>query len=241
MVICIFAVLIGGAVVAGALSYYGTTNWNWTNATTEFSFEADVGATTGIVTLDIDMTAGGIDVTFVDDATLLYEIVVEVNNSTITTHGEPTVTFVSNTIGLDYEAAGVNITLGTGVNYTININAAAAGVTVDLDHGAHIGDVTVQTTAGGLSFTMSDNVTLMGSPTFDFDANAGGITLLVDLPTNVGGSIECSATFGGVDITSAGWTEVTSTHYETSDYDTASQTLTITADANMGGITATLT
>jgi hypothetical protein len=127
------------------------------------------------------------------------------------------------------------------VNYTIDINAEAGGVSINLDNSASIGDVTVQTTAGGITFTLSDNVTLVGSPTFDFDASAGGITLVVDLPPDVGGSIECTAGIGGVDITAAGWTEVTSTHYETSDYDTASQSLTITADAGMGGITATLT
>jgi len=241
MVICIFAVLIGGAVVAGALSYYGTTNWNWTSATTEFSFEADVGATTGTVTLDIDLNAGGVSVTFVNDTTLLYDIELEVQNTTLASDGEPTVTFVGNTIGLDYTAVGANITLGTGVNYTINISADAGGVAVDLDNGAHVGDVTIQTTAGGISLKMSDNVVLTGSPTFDIEATAGGITLLIDLPANVGGSIECAASFGGVDITAAGWTEVTSTHYETSDYETASQSLTITADAGMGGITATLT
>jgi hypothetical protein len=193
------------------------------------------------VTLDIDLTAGGVTVTFVNDSTLLYDIEIEVQNTTIAIDGEPTVTFASNKIGLDYTAAGVNITLGTGVNYTIDINAEGGGVSVDLDNDAHIGDVTIQTTAGGISLSMSDNVVLIGSPTFDIGTTAGGITLLIDLPANVGGSIECTVSLGGADITAAGWTEVTSTHYETSDYDTAPQSLTITADAELGGITATLT
>ncbi|MFW9769742.1 MAG: hypothetical protein ACFFF9_09260 [Candidatus Thorarchaeota archaeon] len=241
MVVCIFVVLVGGAVITGLLSYYGTANWNWTRATTEYAFEAEVGATTGTVTLDIDLNAGGVTLTFVDNATLLYDIDIEVENNTVATDGEPTVTFASNTIGLDYTAAGVNITLGTGVNYTIDINAEAGGVSIDLDNGAHIGDVTVQSTAGGISFKMSDNVILVGSPTFDFEELAGGISFLIDLPPNVGGSFECTAGLGGVDITAAGWTEVTSTHYETSDYDTAPQSLTITAHTSAGGISATLT
>ena len=239
MVVCIFAVLIGGAVIAGLLSYYGT--WNWNPATTEYTFEAEVGATTGTVTLDIDLNAGGIVVTFVDNATLLYDIEIEVQNTTIAIDGEPTVTFIGNTIGLDYTGAGVNITLATGVNYTIDIKADAGGVSVDLDNDAHVGNVSIQATGGGISFKMSDNITLVGNPTFDFAADAGGISLLVDLPANVGGSIDCSVTLGGVDITAAGWTEVTSTHYETSDYGTATQSLTIIVDAGMGGITATLT
>ena len=56
MVVCIIGVLVVGAVVVGALSYFGTTNWNWNTASTDFSFEAEVGATTGTVTLDIDLT-----------------------------------------------------------------------------------------------------------------------------------------------------------------------------------------
>ncbi len=241
MVVCIFAVLIVGAIAVGALSYYGTTNWNWNPVTTEYTFEAEVGATTGTVTLDVDLDAGGVSVSFVDNASLLYDITIEVDNTTIATYGEPTVTFVSNTIAIDYTAGGLNITLGSGVNYTIDIATSTGGVDIDLDDGAHIGDVSVQVSGGGISFSMSDNVVLIGSPTFDFDATAGGISLLIDLPPGIGGSIECAATVGGVDITAAGWTEVTSTHYETSDYSTASQSLTIVAQADAGGVTATLT
>jgi hypothetical protein len=237
----IFAVLIVGAIVVGALSYYGTTSWNLNPATTDYAFEAEVGATTGTVTLDIDLDAGGVSVTFVDNASLLYDIDIEVDNTTIATDGEPTVTFTSNTIGLDYTGAGVNITLGSGVNYTIDIVASAGGVSLVLTDGAHIDDISVQVAAGGISFAMTDDVVLIGSPTFDFEATAGGISIVADIPTGVGGSIECVAIYGGVDITAVGWTEVTSAHYETTDYDTASQTVTILAEANAGGITAVLT
>lgn len=241
MVVCIFAVLIVGAIAVGALSYYGTTGLNWNPGTTDFAFEAEVGATTGTVTLDIDLDAGGVAVTFVDNASLLYDIDIEVDNTTLANDGEPTVTFVSNTIGLDYSAAGVNITLGSGVNYTLDIVANAGGASIALGDGAHVGDITVQVDAGGISFAMSDAVVLIGSPTFDFEATAGGISIVADLPSGVGGSIECASMSGGVDITAVGWTEITSNHYETTDYSTAPQSLTIIAEATAGGISAVLT
>ncbi|MFX1482209.1 MAG: hypothetical protein ACFFCP_03365 [Promethearchaeota archaeon] len=241
MVVCVFAVLIVGAIVVGAISYYGTTNWNWNPVTTDYSFQADVGATTGTVTLDINLDAGGVNVKFVDNASLLYDIGVEVDNTTIASDGEPTVTFASNTIALDYTNAGVNITLGSGVNYTIDIVANAGGVNVELGPGAHISDVSIQVTAGGIDFVMAEDVVLVGNSTFDFESTTGGISLIVDLPPSTGGSIECAAGVGGVHITAVGWTEITSAHYETTDYDTASQTLTILAETNIGGITAVLT
>ena len=79
--ICIFAVLVIGAVGVGLISYYGTTTWNWNTdpATTDFSFEAETGAINETVTLDIDLDVGGVSITFIDDESLLYDIDIEVN------------------------------------------------------------------------------------------------------------------------------------------------------------------
>ena len=241
MVACILSVLVVGAIAVGALTYYGTTSWNWSQATTDFAFEAEVGATTGIVTLDVDVDAGGVVVTFVDNATLLYDIELEVLNRTVEADGAPTVTFVGNVITLDYTAAGVNITLGSGVNYTMDIALLGGGLDLHFIDGAHLGDVNATVTGGGLALILTDDVVLYGSPTFDLNVGAGGMTLNVDLPTNVGGSLECASVSGGVDITAPGWTEITLNHYETSDYDTAPQSLTIIAQTSSGGITAILT
>ncbi len=241
MVVCIIGVLLVGAIAVGALSYYGTTNWNWNLDTTDFAFEAEVGATTGTVILDIDLAAGGVSITFVDNATLLYDINVEVNANTLATDGDPTVTFTSNTIGLDYSAGGVNITLGSGMNYTIDIVADAGGIDIALGPGAHVGNVTVLVTAGGITFVMTDDVALYGNATFDFESTVGGITIVVDIPTGIGGSIECATGLGSVDITAVGWAEITSSHYETADYGTASQSLTILAETTTGGINAIVT
>jgi hypothetical protein len=241
MVACIFAVIIIGAVAVGALSYYGTSWFNWNNATTDFSFDAEVGATTGTVILDIDLDAGGVTITFVDNASLLYDIEIEVQNTTLERDGAPSVTFTSNTIGLDYTAAGVNITLGSGVNYTLNIVTTTGGINVELTDGAHVGDVTLSAETGGISLVMTDDVALLGNATFDLSATTGGVSVVVNLPSGIGGSIECAAGIGGVDIIAVGWTEITSNHRESSDYNTASQTLTVVLETSTGGITAVFT
>jgi hypothetical protein len=243
MVGCILAVLLIGAVAVGFLTYYGTSyfNWNFNEATTDFSFEASVGATNETVTLDVNVAAGSFSVVFVDNESLLYEIEMEVQNSTLATEGVPTVSFISNTIAVEYPSAGMNITLGSGVNYTLNIHTQSGSVNVVFSAGAHIGDLTASVTSGSISVVMADDTVLLGSPTFDLQTTTGGISVIADLPSGVGGSIECATSLGSVSITAAGWTEITSKHYETTDYDTASQTLTIIAETNLGGISAVLT
>ena len=241
MVVCIFAVIVVGAIAVGALSFYGTNWFNWSAASTDFQFDAEVGATTGTVTLDIDLTTGGVSITFVDNATLLYEIDMEVNNSTLERDGDPSVTFASNTIGLSYTTAGVNVTLGSGVNYTLDIDTTTGGIDVELVDGAHVGDVTLTAETGGISLVMTDDVVLIGNATFDLDATTGSVNVVVDLPSGIGGSVEVAVGVGGVDITASGWIQITSNHYETADYDTASQTLTVVIETTTGGVTAVFT
>ena len=241
MVVCIFAVIVVGAIAVGALSFYGTNWFNWSAASTDFQFDAEVGATTGTVTLDIDLTTGGVSITFVDNATLLYEIDMEVNNSTLERDGDPSVTFAGNTIGLSYTTAGVNVTLGSGVNYTLDIDTTTGGIDVELVDGAHVGDVTLTAETGGISLVMTDDVVLIGNATFDLDATTGSVNVVVDLPSGIGGSVEVAVGVGGVDITASGWIQITSNHYETADYDTASQTLTVVIETTTGGVTAVFT
>jgi hypothetical protein len=243
MVVCIFTVIVVGAIAVGLLSYYGTDTWNWNlnPATTDFAFEAEVGATNETVTLDVDISTGGINVIFIDNASLLYDIAIRVQNTTLEHDGAPTVTFLSNTIGLDYTTASVNITLGSGVNYTLNLHTTTGGVALNLAEGAHVGDVTISVTTGGIALDMTNDAILMGNSTFDLHTTTGGISIDVDLPAGVGGSIECAVTTGSVDISATGWTQITSNHYETTDYDTASQTLTVIAETTTGGIDAVFT
>jgi len=115
------------------------------------------------------------------------------------------------------------------------------GIDVNLETGAHVGDIAITTETGGISFGMTDDVILIGNATFDLDTNTGTVDVDVDLPAGIGGSVECAVVIGSVDISATGWTEITSNHYETSDYDTASQTLTVIVETHTGGIAATFT
>jgi hypothetical protein len=243
MVVCIFAVIVVGAIAVGVISYYGTNIWNWNlnPPSTDFAFKADVGATNETVTLDVDLTAGGINVIFIDNATLLYDIAIRVQNTTLEQDGAPAVTFVSNTIGLEYTAAGVNITLGSGVNYTLNIRTTTGGAAIELSDGAHVGDVTISIATGGILLNMTDDVMLMGSPTFNLTTTTGGISIDIALPTGIGASMDGTVQTGTVDITAAGWIMVEQNHYKTTDYDTALQTLTVIAGTTTGGIDAVFT
>jgi hypothetical protein len=244
MVACIIAVIAGGALTVGALTYFGSTGWwwfpGWNTAKTVFPFEHEVGNTTGTVTLDVNLGAGGVVIRFEENTTLLYRMTVEVQNSTLETHGAPVVVLASNVIGLNYTAAGVNLTLGTGVNYTIDVTTSAGAVSITLDHGTHIGNMSMTTTAGAISVIMGDDVQILGDSIFDLETSAGAISVYLDLPVGVGGSFEASTTVGPVTVTQVGWNQITTRHYETDNYDTAETTLTIVAQAATGAISANL-
>ena len=242
MVICILAVLIGGAAIVGILTSLGPS-WGpgWPSQDlTYFDFDESVGSTTGTVKLDVDVGAATVNVKFEDNSELLYEIDIGVSNQTLTQHGDPTVTFSSNTITLNYPAAEVNITLGTGVVYELDLKSSAGTLSVVLSNGAQISDVSLEAGAGTISLIVLDDVTISGSPDFRLETSAGTISVTADLPTGIGGSVEASSTTGTVTITAPSWDEITPSHYESSDYDTASQRVTIVLITGAGSISATI-
>jgi hypothetical protein len=242
MVICILAVLIGGAAIVGILASLGNT-WgpSWPNDELNyFNFDQSVGSTTGTVVLDVDVDASSVNVIFENNTDLLYEIDIGVTNQTLTQYGNPTVTFSSNTITLDYSAAKVNITLGTGVVYELDLVSGAGALSVVLSNGAKISDVSMEADAGSLSLVILDDIEVSGSPDFNLQAGAGSISVTADLPAGIGGSIEGSSSAGTVSITAPGWDEITPSHYESSDYDTASQRVTIVLVTSLGSISATI-
>ncbi|MFW9908550.1 MAG: hypothetical protein ACFFEF_08235, partial [Candidatus Thorarchaeota archaeon] len=121
MVACIVVfIVVVGAAIGVVILFMGSTNWNW-NPTVPpsnwdvgetFEFERTESSMPLNVTLDFDVDVGGIDFKFIDDPTLLYYIEMWVPNETLQEYGDPTVTYTSNTVALDYPAAGVNVTLG---------------------------------------------------------------------------------------------------------------------------------
>ena len=81
----------------------------------------------------------------------------------------------------------------------------------------------------------------MGNSTFDLQTSTGGIAIDADLPSGIGASVECAVTTGSIDISATGWTQITPNNYETIDYHTASQTLTVIAGTTTGSIDAAFT
>lgn len=242
MVICIIAVMAVGAIVVGLLAT-GESGWGWIGhhgVNTTYVFESN-DSIQGPVKLNIDLDVGDVNVRFSDNTSLLYKIVMTVDNSTIASHGEPSVTLVSGTIGLSYTVADVNVTLSTGVNYTLSISADTGMISVILSDGAHIGNMTLSVDTGNINLAMTTDVVIHGQTTFSLVTNTGDITAVVTLPASVGGSFSGTSSVGSVSITPVGWDEISENHYQTSDYSTADDTLTITASTNVGSITATLT
>ena len=243
MVVCVVLVIAIGGILVGLMAFYSPLpgGWNWSDATTDFSFDDTLGSTTGTVELDLDISVGGVKITFENDSNLLYRIDMTVPNNTVTEHGDPVVTFSSNTITLNYPVAGVNVTLGSGVNYTLDVKTSTGAIDLELTVGAHIGDVALNTSVGGISLVMTDDVVVNGAVEFNLHSGVGAINVVANLPTDVGGSLDASTSVGSINVIAPGWTESLFDHYETDDYDTASNTVTITVSTDTGSINATLT
>ncbi len=244
MVVCVVLVIAIGGILVGLLAFYNPLpsggGWNWSDATTDFSFDDTLGSTTGTVELDLDLSVGGVKITFENDSNLLYRIDMAVPNTTITEHGNPVVTFSSNTITLNYPVAGVNVTLGSGVNYTLDVKTSTGAIDLELTAGAHIGDVALNTSVGAISLTITDDVVINGDVDFNLHSGVGSINVVADLPADAGGSFDATTSVGSIEVVAPGWTESPTNHYETDDYDTASNTVTITAITSTGSINATL-
>ena len=241
MVACILGVIIVGAVFVGVAALNTTFHfggWGWNGkATTVFDFDS-IDATNTSVEINIELSSGTLNLNFEENSTLLYRFAVEVQNNTLLHHGEPAVTFSSGIIKLNYVSAAVNLTLGCNVNYTIDVDITSGTVNIVITEGAHVGNIEVDVDSGVINLISTSGVILVGDPTFDISVTYGTVTIVVVLPSDVGGSIETSVTSGTNTITAPTWTEITSTHYETSDYGTASQSLTIIASVSSGTISA---
>ncbi|MHA1933989.1 MAG: hypothetical protein ACW97A_01790 [Candidatus Thorarchaeota archaeon] len=250
MIMFIIGVIVVSSITIAGLVYFASTNFpndgigpigdpNWDN-TTAYSFTRTETTMPASVDLDIDLDVGGVNVIFIDDPTLLYQIDMIVPNRTIELHGAPSVAYIANTITLDYQVAGVNVTLGNATCYSFDLDVITGGVGANLNGSACVSDVDLNVVTGGISLGTTNDVTLVGNVTFSIRTVTGGVSVNAALPADIGGSFEGSTTTGSIDVTAPGWTEITPSHYETSDYDTASQTVTIIAIVTTGGISATL-
>ncbi|MHA1959254.1 MAG: hypothetical protein ACW99U_03445 [Candidatus Thorarchaeota archaeon] len=241
MVVCIIAVIAVGAIAVGGLASLGTSGWfGFGGPYTDFTFDRDEASMPAVVTLDIDVGAGEVNIQFAEDTDLLYDIDMRVQNSTLAEHGDPTVIYSSNTITVDYPAGSINVTLGTGTTYIIDVDAGAGSISITIDVAAQVGNITIAATTGAIDLMAMDDVVWSGNVTVDLSASTGAITVDVELPTDVGGRFVAAVTTGTINVDSVTWTEVLSNFYETSDYLTASQRVTILAETSTGNVSADL-
>jgi hypothetical protein len=249
MVACIIAFIIVGGVVVGVIVLNGSSGWNpwtpnfnipdWENSTL-FQFERSGVTVPEDVAVNFTVDVGAILVTFVDDPNLTYSISMWVPNVTLSQYGDPTASWTSNTVTIDYPVGGLNLTLGTNATYTLELETTTGAIAIALDQMAHIGDIGVHTTTGSIILSMTDNVVINGAVTFTLEATTGSITLNIDLPTGVGGRFGGAASTGSVHVTPNGWSSVGTDTYETSDFNTATDNVTMSATTTTGSITASL-
>jgi hypothetical protein len=192
------------------------------------------------VTVSTDVGTGSLNIIFIDNDTLLYRIDAEMSNRSYQQYGEPRITFSSNTLSVRHEVAAFNITLGTGVNYTIDAVTDTGSINCVISDGAMVDDVTLTTGTGSITFTATDDITLINNPHFGFLTNTGSVTVIVLLPTDVEGDFTADAGFGSVQVTAPTWERLSSSHYRTEDYSTATQYLDIDVETGTGSIIATL-
>ncbi|MFW9919934.1 MAG: hypothetical protein ACFFED_10060 [Candidatus Thorarchaeota archaeon] len=247
MVACVIAFIIVGGAALGGLFLLGSLNispWipnnnNWDEGTL-FEFERTGETIPDEIAVNVDIGVGAIYVRYVNDPALTYEISIWVPNNTLETEGNPTVAWSSNTITVEYQTCGINITLGVNATYSLNLETSTGAIAIELDNQAHVGSINATTSTGAIALDMTDDVVIEGDITFDLHTSTGAIALAVDLPTGVGGHFIGSTGTGSVDVTPVGWSVVIPNVYETSDYDTATDTVTITATTGTGSVAATL-
>jgi hypothetical protein len=241
--VCIIALVCLTSIAIGGVTYFNNVQWPGTfgSNTVYYHFDRSISGPES-ATVVIHVSAGTVNIEFADNATLLYDFEIAVSNFTVQQSGAPSVEYHNATkrIVFSYSTASVNVTLGTGVNYTISSDVTAGTTNAQLANSGTVNNVTLQTTTGSIVLVMTSTVNIDGRAIFDLDATTGSITTNLALPTGVEGSFEGATTVGSVSISAPGWNEITSNHYETSGFDAALNRVAIYAETTTGSISATL-
>ncbi len=245
MVACIIAVIIIGAALVGVMTYYGAfggthiNGGDWNNTTT-FTFQNNNPSAPATMTIDIELDVGDVNVTFTDDPTLIAKVNVEVPNITLDTYGEPSVEFSDTAVVLHYRAARVTMILGNSSAYTFNLDIVTGAVNLTTNEHARVRGVGMQVTTGSIDASFVSDMQFVGNVSVVTTVTTGAISITVSRPTGVGMLFTGSVSTGNVDVTTTTWTLLTQNIYQTSDYDSASQQVALTASVTTGGITAIL-
>jgi hypothetical protein len=247
MVGCIIATIILCALLIGGLAYFSSipaqpttpnNGWELQDYTT-FIFEHVENEMPEMVKLRIRKNSGGVNIKFAQNHSLLYRIEMLVHKDTVESIGPPNVTYTGDYINLNYEHGATDIVLGTGTIYEFDIRINSGGIDADLRGPSRVGDLSLSTNSGGIEFKMNSQIMLYGNATFELETESGGMDIDTSLPLGVGGCFQPIVDSGEIDI-SSNWGVVINSVYYTTSYETASQTVTITAEVESGVISASL-
>jgi hypothetical protein len=239
----IVGVIVVGAILVGTFAYLGQTTYSWINISSEkvdYDFEQPLIDNAQIVTLDLDLDVGTVLVEFEDNPSLLYRMDLETTEDVVERDGDPTVTYTTQTIALDYSVAAINVTLGSGTVYFMDVQTATGSINLQLTNNAQIGNINIQTNTGAIWLMMTDEVIIPQSMIVDLDTTTGAIEAIIELPNEVGGVFTATTNIGSVDINTSMWQSIGTAHYETPNYRSADTLVTIQADTNVGSIDAIL-
>ncbi len=242
MVACILAVLVLGAAfvgIAATTGHWGMFGHGGNEVTFHFDMAPDNN--TDDVALVVSVNTGNVKVNFEDNSSLLYRMTVDVPRDLLAQQGEPEVTESGSIYTLSYPAASVNITLGTAVSYDLDVSTGTGSIDLTLAHGASFGNVSLTTDTGGVSLLVAADTDPADGSRITLSTSTGNVNVAIDLPDSAGAHFTASTQSGSVDITTASWTKVTADTYESPDYASATELLTVTAHADVGSITGVLT
>ncbi|MHA1480796.1 MAG: hypothetical protein ACTSQZ_05190 [Candidatus Thorarchaeota archaeon] len=245
---CIVAFVIVCGVIIGGIFLLGQMDFNWNNNSNlnpelsehKFTFNETSILIGPSVTLDIDLDVGGVNVFFENDYTLIYRIDIIISNDTYTTHGTPSVEYSSNVIHFSYPVANVNVTLGCGTYYDIDADIDVGSIEINAESFGNLGNVVADVSVGSIQFIFGDGANFATNNTIDLTVDVGSIDVILGLSSDIGGSFTGSIDTGDIDIISFGWTEISETHYETSNFLTASDIVTIDAQVGTGSLLAVI-
>ena len=207
----VIAVVIVG--VAGFLLVFNPLQGNL-NFHIEKQITSDVTAFELILS---DLEDTNLSISFVDDETLLYSIDIALYETTLQENA-----FTLNTEWTHFHSLtaltrirSMNVTLGTGVPYTLTVDGSDLSSSITYDNGALInntsgvGGVVWYEASGTFLFTLTENVAM--STDFDLTARGSSLSHLsalyldIDLQTGVGGELQ----IGSIPISfvdRVGWT-----------------------------------
>ncbi len=239
---CVITVVLLGSFLAAALFFWNPftfpPNGVTTTTTTEYeyisySFSNHESSLVDPITLDFNINSGSVDVDFVDDPDLLFEVNVTVRNDTVLEHGSPEVAYLNNRVYFIYQSCEVTVSLGKGATYLFDFHVNSGSANLLLNEFAHVGDVSIDVNSGKLDLTLRSDCMVLGNASFELYVNSGILDADVIIPSGLGAEFLGYVNSGECDIVST-WELESACHYRTSNYNASAQVLTITATVNSG-------